>query len=243
MSEGHQEPPGDVRSFLPRPGEPVEEYAQRLRGLHRDLTLVLQAVERGLQVASEPEQMPPPVPEEAPEAEPLPEPAPPPPSLDPPVSFGMQRHGGPRVEVLPAPSGERLRDPREERRGTVLDPEQDPPPLGPVPFPPRPSVREAVPSPPPEATWRERREDPRGDWPEALAPPPAAAPRARVEERPRTEPPREQPWAASSPATWSGDTRPAAEGVGGGSRLAPVLLILALTGWLAVLALVLALLV
>ncbi len=43
------EPTGpDVRPFLPRPGEPAEAYAARLRALHRDLTVVLEAVERGL---------------------------------------------------------------------------------------------------------------------------------------------------------------------------------------------------
>jgi hypothetical protein len=51
MSEPHAEPAADVRSFLPRPGEPVEEYAARLRALHHDLTLVLDAVERGLAAA------------------------------------------------------------------------------------------------------------------------------------------------------------------------------------------------
>src|SRR4051812_1658873 len=50
MSEGHEEQAADVRSFLPRPGEPVERYADRLRALHRDLTLVLEAAERGLAV-------------------------------------------------------------------------------------------------------------------------------------------------------------------------------------------------
>jgi hypothetical protein len=43
------EPTGpDVRPFLPRPGEPAEAYAARLRALHRDLTEVLEAVERSL---------------------------------------------------------------------------------------------------------------------------------------------------------------------------------------------------
>ncbi|HEV2811895.1 MAG TPA: hypothetical protein VGW10_01480, partial [Solirubrobacteraceae bacterium] len=52
MSEPHAEPPAaDVRSFLPRPGEPVEDYAARLRALHEDLSLVLDAVERGLAAA------------------------------------------------------------------------------------------------------------------------------------------------------------------------------------------------
>src|SRR5512145_2769881 len=51
MSEPHAEPAADVRSFLPRPGEPVEDYAARLRALHHDLSLVLDAVERGLAAA------------------------------------------------------------------------------------------------------------------------------------------------------------------------------------------------
>ena len=38
----------DVRSFLPRPGEPVEDYAARLRTLHHDLALAPDAAERGL---------------------------------------------------------------------------------------------------------------------------------------------------------------------------------------------------
>ena len=50
--------PADVRPFLPRPGEPVEEYAERLRAMHRDLSVVLQAVERGLQRANPPEEEP-----------------------------------------------------------------------------------------------------------------------------------------------------------------------------------------
>lgn len=54
MSQGHGDPPADVRAFLPRPGEPVEQYAERLRALHRDLTLVLEAVERGLATAGRP---------------------------------------------------------------------------------------------------------------------------------------------------------------------------------------------
>jgi hypothetical protein len=49
MNKSEAEPHvADVRPFLPRPGEPAEAYAARLRALHRDLTLVLDAVERGL---------------------------------------------------------------------------------------------------------------------------------------------------------------------------------------------------
>src|SRR5687768_16216256 len=63
----------DVRPFLPRPGEPVEEYAERLRAMHRDLSVVLQAVERGLARPHEPEPV---VPVREPEQEPAPVAAP-----------------------------------------------------------------------------------------------------------------------------------------------------------------------
>src|SRR5688572_24890329 len=56
----------DVRPFLPRPGEPVEEYAERLRAMYRDLSVVLQAVERGLARAGDPAPAAPPVPEPEP---------------------------------------------------------------------------------------------------------------------------------------------------------------------------------
>ena len=60
MSERHAEPGTDVGSFLPRPGEPVGAYAERLRALHRDLTLVLEAVERGLAASAADEEADPP---------------------------------------------------------------------------------------------------------------------------------------------------------------------------------------
>jgi hypothetical protein len=104
MNQYDVEPAADVRAFLPRPGEPVEEYASRLRALHRDLTLVLQAVERGLSpgpAAAEP----------PPALEPLPGPVTdvvPVPTLEPePIGDAAARApasppGMPRVEVLPA---------------------------------------------------------------------------------------------------------------------------------------------
>ena len=115
MSEAHGDPPADVRSFLPRPGEPVEQYAERLRALHRDLTLVLQAVERGLAAAAHPEDVGPPVParepiEIVPERERAGETAH---AAAPPVT---PRGRMPRVEVMPAPSGEQRRDEQEDRR-------------------------------------------------------------------------------------------------------------------------------
>src|SRR5688500_12099225 len=124
MSEAHGDPPADVRSFLPRPGEPVEQYAERLRALHRDLTLVLQAVERGLAAAAHPEDVGPPVPARAPieivpERETEGDMAP---VAAPPVT---PRGRMPRVEVMPAPSGEQRRDDQEDRR-------QPPPPAEPA---------------------------------------------------------------------------------------------------------------
>ena len=109
MSEPHAEPPAaDVRSFLPRPGEPVEDYAARLRALHEDLSLVLDAVERGL-AAAEAEPAPvrpvapvvpvvPVVPVAPVEAVPEPHRSPPPPGpLSPP-------RGNARVEVISTPA-------------------------------------------------------------------------------------------------------------------------------------------
>jgi hypothetical protein len=55
MTERHAEPGADVGSFLPRPGEPVAAYAERLRALHRDLTLMLEAIERGIATSRRPE--------------------------------------------------------------------------------------------------------------------------------------------------------------------------------------------
>lgn len=100
MSEREGEPQAaDVRSFLPRPGEPVEDYAARLRALHHDLTLVLDAVERGLaaaerpplhEVVAEPEPV-------ATLAEPIHEPHRSPPPFE---SFSHAVRGGARVEVV-----------------------------------------------------------------------------------------------------------------------------------------------
>lgn len=113
MSEGHGDPPADVRSFLPRPGEPVDQYAERLRALHRDLTLVLQAVERGLAAAAHPEDVAPPVPAHEP-IEIVPAPADEPSPSTAPTTTPRSRM--PRVEVMPAPSGQSRRDDQEDRR-------------------------------------------------------------------------------------------------------------------------------
>src|SRR5687768_7635777 len=104
MSEPHAEPPAaDVRSFLPRPGEPVEDYAARLRALHEDLSLVLDAVERGLAAAeAAPAERPAAAPAPgrgAPAAEDLQEPHRSPP---PPGPLAAPR-GSARVEVVSTP--------------------------------------------------------------------------------------------------------------------------------------------
>jgi hypothetical protein len=150
MSEGHGDPSADVRAFLPRPGEPVEQYAERLRGLHRDLSLVLQAVERGLESASRRpgredaaavEESRAAASEEGEEErwgraagrveiddEPVApwdlDPAHPveirPVELDPAAPAAPEERGArplaPRIEIRPAPSGERRRVDGEERR-------------------------------------------------------------------------------------------------------------------------------
>ena len=91
----------------------MDQYAERLRALHRDLTLVLQAVERGLAAAARPEDVAPPVPAHEP-IEIVPSPAEEPtPSTAPPAA---PRSRMPRVEVMPAPSGESRRHDQEDRR-------------------------------------------------------------------------------------------------------------------------------
>lgn len=168
MSEGHGDPPADVRSFLPRPGEPVERYAERLRALHRDLTLVLQAVERGLAAAAQPEDLEPPVPAHRP-IEIVPRTA----EGAPPAAAPSdeRRTRMPRVEVMPAPGGDHRGDEQEDRRAPPAPPEPgaepDPqrsngpgPGAGAVPrpahFPARPSAVSHGPAAEPE--WVERGE-------------------------------------------------------------------------------------
>ena len=162
MSEAHGDAASDVRSFLPRPGEPVEEYAERLRALHRDLTLVLEAVERGLAAAAEPSSVPPPVPDP-----PADRPFAPAPPADPPA-----RPRGPRVEVVSPPTGEHRRVDEDRRRPEpaampveTADPEPrfspdarrpaaETPPRPAPRFPARPSDLDT--SPPAEPEWVDR---------------------------------------------------------------------------------------
>jgi hypothetical protein len=242
MSEGHGDPPGDVRSFLPRPGEPVEQYAERLRGLHRDLTLVLQAVERGLAAAARPEpeepreirvgdepaghdngdngaeephepvEVVPREPAETHAVAPQPPPAPPRTDLGP---------GIPRVEVLPPRSGERRRvdvDVEDERRE------------GPQP-------------------WAEGERG--ADQPEGAVPPVGAgaerARRQRFADRPSAAaaaPAAEPEWVEHQPSeeTFTAATFAPPPPEPGRFTASPVVIAALAAGWLTVLALILALL-
>jgi len=150
----------------------VDQYAERLRALHRDLTLVLQAVERGLAAAAHPEDVAPPVPAQEP-IEIVPEPAEAPgPPVAPPATARVRT---PRVEVMPAPSGESRRHDQEDRReppaaadpaprwskenGTSQIEEGDDDerrPRAAARFPARPSV---ISVPPPEPEWVDRGEE------------------------------------------------------------------------------------
>jgi hypothetical protein len=147
----------------------VDRYAERLRALHRDLTLVLQAVERGL-AAAHPEDVGPPVPAHEP-IEIVPSPAED--HAPSPAQRAAPRSRMPRVEVMPAPSGESRRHDQEDRRelppeepaprwskenGTIQD--EDDATGGRVPrpaprFPARPSVVGSD-APPREPEWVDR---------------------------------------------------------------------------------------
>jgi hypothetical protein len=176
MSEGQGVPPADVRSFLPRPGESVEDYAARLRKLHRDLTLVLEAVERGLAaaageeaprvetVADEP-RFTVPEPRAHEPIEVVPEPPEPAPAAPRPGGAAV-RSAVPRVEVMPPPTG-------EDRRADAVDARraEPEPPRPAAPFPARPSA--AADGARREPEWVER-EPPR----EAFTPPTFPSPAA-----------------------------------------------------------------
>ena len=168
MREREGEPQAaDVRSFLPRPGEPVEDYAARLRALHHDLTLVLDAVERGL-AAAERAPVHEVVPEPAPVgafAEPMSEPRRSPPPFEP---FSGLPRGGARVEVVttgreqarsgspePAPWG------RPPATGERAPEGGDPAALSPD----RPAWVERAPHQPHHGGWEEER------WPPPPPPP------------------------------------------------------------------------
>jgi hypothetical protein len=217
----------DVRPFLPRPGEPVEEYAERLRAMHRDLSVVLQAVERGLERSHEHEpgpivRVPDPEPATAPVAAPA----------------GLMGPGTARVEVVHSGRGHRAEDEAVDEDWVEEEPALPPPP-GPErrhsrarPLADRPSQDPSRgggqdPWPPAAPPLAERPSgDPHRGWPEpALAPPP-----------PRPGPPAFTP--ASYPTHWAD---------GNDRRRGPLLpgwaIAAILAGWLTIVALLLALLI
>lgn len=250
MREGHEEPPADVRSFLPRPGEPVELYAERLRALHRDLTLVLQAVERGLAEPHAPE----PGNAAAATFQPAAH-APPPARVEDAVASptALPETGGARVEVVPGPSGAHGRaehepDPHPQSATSASSPAPAPGPAprrratDPAPEPdPRgaadPDARRPLEPFPARPSDRRRHTDPMAREPAWVetegVPPPRFAIDPSAERTPgpfsRVEAPPVPPIAPSSP-------RPAR-----GPRVPPLLLALMVTGWLLVAALALAL--
>lgn len=242
MSEREAEP-ADIRPFLPRPGEPVEEYAERLRAMHRDLSVVLQAVERGLARGGEPERAP---------AEPV-HAVHAAPADGVPAAATAARAGMPRVEVMPSRSriGHRAGDEAVQTPwADAAEPDVEPEPFVDRRQPPsaydtrQPSSRpddprwaHAVPpEPPPHALPPE---PPHHAAPPPLAERPSLDPRRAPVEPPRIEeftPPTFPPAPAAAP--------PAAQ-LGAARRvLLPSWAIAAiLAGWLTIVALLLALLI
>lgn len=210
MSEREAEP-ADVRPFLPRPGEPVEDYAERLRAMHRDLSVVLQAVERGLQRAHPPEEEPealaPPAPEIA-DLRPEPDEVRVASASREPSATALRDGpipGAPRVEVVTTRSGHRADDDSVdtpwaegdfvERRAPIeVSEDRDDPrwerPMPPPPIAERPSADPLGVVPPraqpalaerPSADPRYA-EQPRAEWAAAPLPPAPPAPAAAAPE-------------------------------------------------------------
>ena len=256
MSEPHAEPQAaDVRSFLPRPGEPVEEYAARLRALHEDLTLVLDAVERGLAAAeAEPVPLSVPVAVPAPVAAPreplevVPEPhrsQPPPGPLSPPrgnarvevVSTTATAHGDSGGEQAwsgpPEPQGGAPRGGRRAPMGEEAPAGGMPAASSPARWPAEPWV-ESAPPPPRGEPWVERAGPaPREPWTQGGGPAWAERPSAGWPSPP--PPPAEMTFQPPAHAPFAAPPRrrdPA---------LSPLFLAAALIGWLTAIALVIAL--
>lgn len=211
MTERHAEPGADVGSFLPRPGEPVGVYAERLRALYRDLTLVLEAVERGLAASARSEEE---------HAEPEWESAT---GVVPPRPRRFQRRGGEEASLEPPAEHTAV-----DVRPVLEDPSPDERDLGSpaAPVPVRGSVARVVVMPsgssPLSRTYDEResdRPDPRATEPVERTIRAPAPPARRDERHPAWPPP--------APEARSAD-------------LPPSLLALAAAGWLTALALILA---
>ena len=236
MNEPNAEPQAaDVRSFLPRPGEPVDDYAARLRALHHDLTLVLDAVERGLAAAER-------APERAEEPIPLAvAPATEPHRSPPPLSPLAAPRGSARVEVISthatrgsAAGGERAWSGPQEPEGSAPYSGRRAPggegapargePAAPSPerFPRREPWVEAPPHPPRSGPWQE--------------PPPWQQPPAWTERRPSEWPPPPPPPAemAFEPPYGAPPRRRRRPDI------PPVLVAATILGWLTAIALVLA---
>jgi hypothetical protein len=145
--ERDPEAASELRPFLPRTGESAEGYAARLRALHRDLTLMLEAVERGLSAPPEPPRRS---------------------SSGLAVAAEAPATGGARVEVMPPPPGHEPAWEAEQgdRRGqppSAAAPHAAPapvaaPPPAPVAAPPPPLQAAVAPPPPqpapaPPAAW------------------------------------------------------------------------------------------
>ncbi|HEX2086859.1 MAG TPA: hypothetical protein VHF89_14360 [Solirubrobacteraceae bacterium] len=272
MSEPHAEPPAaDVRSFLPRPGEPVEDYAARLRALHHDLTLVLDAVERGLAAAEERAPLTEPLAVYAHEPRPVAEPrrSPPPPGplsaprgsarvevvTTPATARDAEAEGGRPWSAPQVPEGEAPRGRRRAPMGEGAPAGGEPAAPSPERWPPREPQphdpwddRGAAAREPGHDPWDDRgaaaREPGHDPWVERPSRPPRAAP--------WQEPP---PWTERRPSAWPPPPPPPAEMSFEPPPYAPfamaprrrrpsappVLVAATILGWLTVLALVLAL--
>ena len=222
MTERHAEPGTDVGSFLPRPGEPVGAYAERLRALHRDLTLVLEAVERGLAASSRPEEEPPaPADWDPATGTPMPRPR------------RFQRRGGEEATFEHGPE----EPPARHHEVVDVRPQAAPSPgerdVGPLrsPVPVRPSAARVVVMPSGTGALSrddEQREadrpDPRATEPVERTMAPPALPPGRRADNGTTEAPA---WPPPAPVVRT-------------ARLSPVFVALAVAGWLTALALILA---
>ena len=220
MTERHAEPGADVGSFLPRPGEPVGAYAERLRALHRDLTLVLEAVERGLAASGRTEEE---------HAEPEWDPAT---GVVPPRPRRFQRRGGEEAS-LEAPTAEA---PAEHTVVDVRPAFEEPSPgerdVGPLraPVPVRGSAARVVVMPSGSGALSRSYDERESDRPD----PRATEPVERTIPAPAPPARREEPYPTEAPA-WP-PPPPAARSTG----LPPSFLALAVAGWLTALALILA---
>ena len=216
MTERHAEPGTDVGSFLPRPGEPVGAYAQRLRALHRDLTLVLEAVERGLAASAPPEEL---------EADEPPAPWDPASDLPPPRPRRFARRGGEEASFRESVEHEPPRHEVVDVRPAYEAPAAGERDVGPLraPVPVRGMGARVVVMPSGTGELSRAHEERETDWR-----PPQDVPVERTMIPPAGRAP-------SEPAAWP-PPAPAERGAG----LSPMVIALAAAGWLTAIALILA---